>query len=151
MALLWAYTHNGGLSSPRAGAALTRFRFGYMFVCMSRPVQPRTIEFVPRVVCFKPAGVPRVELEEVALTLDELEAVRLADLNGLYQERAAPKMGVSRSAYARILESARRKIADALVHGKCLRFAGGAVRVGAGRAGTCPRDCPCRRRGERRP
>ena len=113
---------------------------------MPRPVQPRTIEFVPRVTFFKPAGIPRVELEEVALTLDELEAVRLADLNGLYQEQAAPKMDISRSAFARILESARRKIADALIHGKCLRFAGGPVRSGPGRAGICPRDCPCRQR-----
>ena len=133
------------MTACQAGAALTRRRYGYMFTCMSRPVQTRTIGFVPRVVRFKPAGIPRVELEETALTLDELEAVRLADLNGLYQEQAAPKMGVSRSAYARILESARRKVADALVHGKCLRLEGGAVRPGPGRTGICPRDCPCRR------
>ena len=113
---------------------------------MSRPVQTRKIDFVPRVTFFKPAGVPRVELEETTLTLDELEALRLADLNGLYQEQAAPKMNVSRSAFARILDSARRKVADALVHGKCLRLEGGVVRAGPGRAGACPRDCPCRRR-----
>lgn len=115
---------------------------------MSRPVQTRTIEFVPRIVYFKPAGVPRVELEEVALTLDELEAVRLADLNGLYQEAAAPKMDISRSAFARTLESARKKIADALIHGKSLKLEGGPVQAGPGRAGVCPRDCPCRRRKE---
>ena len=113
---------------------------------MPRPLQTRKIAFVPRVTFFKPAGIPRVELEEVALSLDELEAVRLADLNGLYQEQAAPKMDISRSAFARILESARRKIADALVHGKSLKLAGGPVQAGPGRAGTCPRDCPCRRR-----
>ena len=113
---------------------------------MPRPVQPRTIEFVPRVTFFKPAGIPRIELEEIALTLDELEAVRLADLNGLYQEQAAPKMDISRSAFARILESARRKIADALVHGKSLKLEGGPVQAGPGRAGICPRDCPCRHR-----
>ena len=117
-----------------------------MFVCMSRPVQTRKIDFVPRVTVFKPAGVPRVELEETTLTLDELEALRLADLNGLYQEKAAPKMGISRSAFARILESARKKIADALIHGKSLKLEGGPVRAGSGRAGVCPRDCPCRRR-----
>ena len=117
-----------------------------MVISMPRPVQPRTIEFVPRVTFFKPAGIPRVELEEVALTLDELEAVRLADLNGLYQETAAPKMDISRSAFARILESARHKIADALIHGKSLKLEGGPVRAGSGRAGVCPRDCPCRRR-----
>ena len=115
-----------------------------MFICMSRPIQPRQIDFVPRAVFFKPAGIPRVELEETALTLDELEAVRLADLNGFYQEKAAKKMGISRSAFARILESARRKIADTLIHGKCLRIEGGPVQAGPGRAGVCPRDCPCR-------
>ena len=112
---------------------------------MPRPLQTRQIAFVPRVTVFKPAGIPRVDLEEVALSLDELEAVRLADLNGLYQEQAAPKMAVSRSAFARILESARRKIADALVHGKSLKLEGGPVQAGPGRAGICPRDCPCRR------
>ena len=113
---------------------------------MPRPLQTRQIAFVPRVTAFKPAGIPRVDLEEVALSLDELEAVRLADLNGLYQEQAAPKMAVSRSAFARILESARRKIADALVHGKSLKLEGGPVQAGPGRAGICPRDCPCRHR-----
>ena len=117
-----------------------------MFTSMARPVQTRTIQFVPRVTFFKPAGIPRVELEEVALTLDELETVRLADLNGLYQEKAAPKMDISRSAFARTLESARRKIADALIHGKCLRLEGGPVQTGPSRAGVCPRDCPCRHR-----
>ena len=117
-----------------------------MFIFMPRPVQSRKIEFAPRVTFFKPAGVPRVDLEETALTLDELEALRLADLHGLYQEQAAPKMGISRSAFARILEAARKKVADALVHGKCLRLEGGPVLKAPGRAGVCPRDCPCRHR-----
>lgn len=127
---------------------MTRAGSGYMFICMPRPVQTRQIGFVPRVAFFKPAGVPRADLAEIALTLDELEALRLADLNGLYQEQAAPKMEISRSAFARILESARRKVADALIHGKCLRFEGGSVHSGPGRAGICPRDCPCRHRGK---
>ncbi|HAL91791.1 MAG TPA: hypothetical protein DCM68_02045 [Verrucomicrobia bacterium] len=122
-----------------------------MVICMARPVQTRKIDFVPRATFFKPAGIPRLELEEVALTLDELEAVRLADLNGLYQEMAAPKMDISRSAFARILESARRKIADALIHGKSLRLEGGPVQAGPARAGICPRDCPCRHRNEKSP
>ena len=122
-----------------------------MFIFMARPVQTRKIQFVPRVTFFKPAGIPRIELDEVALTLDELEAVRLADLNGLYQEAAAPKMGISRSAFARILESARQKIADALVHGKSLKLEGGPVQTGSGRAGVCPRDCPCRHRKAHQP
>jgi uncharacterized protein len=122
-----------------------------MLIPMPRPVQTRTIEFVPRVNFFKPAGVPRSELEEIGLALDELEAVRLADLNGLYQEEAAAKMDISRSAFARILEAARKKIADALIHGKSLRMEGGPVQPGPGRAGVCPRDCPCRHRHGRGP
>jgi len=113
---------------------------------MPRPVQTRTIGFVPSVTYFKPVGVPRTGLEEIGLTLDELEALRLADLNGSYQEAAAEKMNISRSAFARTLETARRKVADALIHGKSLRMEGGPVQAGSGRAGVCPRDCPCRRR-----
>ena len=66
-------------------------------------------------------------LEEVALSLDELEALRLADLEGLYQDEAAERMGVSRPTFARIVETSRRKVAEALVHGRALRIAGGPV------------------------
>jgi predicted DNA-binding protein (UPF0251 family) len=67
------------------------------------------------------------EVEVVAITLDEFEALRLADLEGLYQEQAAAQMGVSRPTFSRIVDAARRKVADALVHGKVLRIEGGAV------------------------
>ncbi len=76
---------------------------------------------------FKPAGVPTRTLEEVALSVDELEALRLADLEGLYQEEAAGRMGVSRATFARIVEASRRKVAGALVNGHALRIGGGAV------------------------
>ena len=66
-------------------------------------------------------------LEEVALSVDELEALRLADLEGLYQDAAAARMGVSRPTFARIVEASRRKVAEALVHGRALRIAGGPV------------------------
>ena len=79
---------------------------------------------------FKPAGVPMRELEAVVLALDEFEALRLADLEGLYQEQAAEQMGVSRPTFSRVVESARRKVADALVHGKVLRIEGGPVEAG---------------------
>ncbi len=62
------------------------------------------------------------------LTLDEFEALRLSDLDGLYQEQAAAKMNVSRATFSRIVDEARRKTADALVHGKALRIEGGPVR-----------------------
>jgi uncharacterized protein len=66
-------------------------------------------------------------LQEIALSVDELEALRLADLEGLYQEAAASRMAVSRATFARIVEAARRKVAEALVHGRSLRIAGGPV------------------------
>jgi predicted DNA-binding protein (UPF0251 family) len=113
-------------------------------------------------------GVPVRELVRVVLTLDEFEALRLADLGGLYQEEAAGRMGVSRQTFGRVVESARRKVADALVNAKALVIAGGSVdftevdetacpschrRLAEGEAATpeaarrhrCPR-CGCRRR-----
>ena len=94
---------------------------------MPRPYCPRTIGFVPGVTYFKPAGVPLRDLEEVVLALDEVEALRLADLQGLYQEQAAEQMKISRPTFARVIESARKKVADALIHGKALRLEGGPV------------------------
>lgn len=94
---------------------------------MPRPQCPRWVDFLPGVTYFKPAGIPLRELEEVTLTLDELEALRLADLLGLYQEEAAERMRVSRPTFGRIVESARRKVAEALVSGKALRVEGGPV------------------------
>jgi len=69
------------------------------------------------------------ELEEVVMTLDEFEAMRLASLDGLYQEQAAEQMNISRPTFSRIIESAHRKMADALVHGKALRIEGGPVQL----------------------
>jgi predicted DNA-binding protein (UPF0251 family) len=85
---------------------------------------------------FKPAGIPTTELELVEMTLDELEALRLVDHQGLYQEAAAPRMGVSRQTLGRILESARRKVAGALVLGRALRIEGGPVEAGRPRRRT---------------
>ena len=78
---------------------------------------------------FKPIGIPVRELEEVVMTLDEFEAMRLADLGGLYQEQAAEQMNVSRTTFSRIIDSAHRKTADVLVHGKALRIEGGPVQM----------------------
>ncbi len=89
----------------------------------------RHVGHAPAAVYFKPAGVPACQLEQVTLTLDEVEALRLADLQGLYQEQAAEKMKISRPTFARIIEEARRKAAEALIHGKALRLEGGAVIV----------------------
>jgi predicted DNA-binding protein (UPF0251 family) len=96
---------------------------------MPRPVGVRKIAGSPASPVFKPVGIPRSQLEEVVMTLDEFEAMRLADLGGLYQEQAAQHMGISRTTFSRIVDSAHRKMADAIVHGKALRIEGGAVRV----------------------
>ena len=94
---------------------------------MPRPCCQRRVGFSPDATYFKPAGVPLRELEEVVLTLDELEALRLADLNGLYHDQAADQMKVSRATFGRIAEEARRKVADALIHGMALRIEGGMI------------------------
>jgi len=65
------------------------------------------------------------ELAEVELKLDEYEAIRLADLTGLYQEEAAKKMGISRQTFGNILQVARQKVADAIVNSKAIRIKSG--------------------------
>jgi len=72
---------------------------------------------------YKPSGIPLSQMEIVELGFDELEAMRLCDLDGKQQEEAADAMGVSRGTIQRLLESGRRKTLDALVSGKALSFA----------------------------
>jgi len=96
---------------------------------MSRPRHCRRVAQLPQANYYKPRGIPLSVLEEVTLTVDEFEAIRLTDLEGLYQADAAEKMSVSRQTLGRILESAHRKIADALVHGKALLIKGGPVEI----------------------
>jgi uncharacterized protein len=104
------------------------------------PRQPccRRVSGSPAASYFKPAGIPVRMLEEIVLALDEFEAIRLADLEGLYQEQGAERMKVSRPTFGRIIDSARRKIAEALVTGKALRIEGGPVYAEAIRAFRCP-------------
>lgn len=107
---------------------------------MPRPPCCRRIRQEPPCAVFKPAGVPARLLEEVVLTLDEFEALRLADLEGLYQEEAAASMNVSRQTFGRIVDSARRKTAQALIKGQALRIEGGKVEMKGVRQFTC-NDC----------
>jgi len=72
--------------------------------------------------CFKPCGMPVRELEYEFLSKDEMEAIRLADFEGLYQEEAAKEMEVSRPTFSRILSSARKKIANALILGRAIEI-----------------------------
>lgn len=92
---------------------------------MARPVKCRRIEFLPEVTYFKPAGIPLRNLLEVNLTLEEMEAIRLHDLEALEQEEGAQKMNISRPTFQRVLASARKKIAEALLTGKAIRIEGG--------------------------
>ena len=92
---------------------------------MPRPPKSRKVSFLPNLTYFKPAGVPLKELEEESLRYEELEAIRLKDLQGLEQEACAERMGVSRPTFHRIITSARNKLARALVEGKAIRIEGG--------------------------
>jgi uncharacterized protein len=89
---------------------------------MPRPLCPRRIAFSPTATWFKPAGIPLRELGEVELRADEFEALRLADVEDLYHADAARRLGVSRQTFDRIVRSARRKVARALVGGLALRI-----------------------------
>jgi hypothetical protein len=94
---------------------------------MARPKCCRRIDGEPACRIFKPAGVPCSFIEEVVLSMDEFEAIRLADLERLYHGQAAEKMSVSRQTFGRILESGRSKVAKALAGGLALRIEGGEV------------------------
>lgn len=83
------------------------------------------MSFDPEVTHFVPAGVPRCRIETVVFETDEIEALRLADLEGLYQDQAAEAMGVSRQTLGRILAAARRKASEALTGGKAIRIRAG--------------------------
>jgi len=89
---------------------------------MPRPRLCRKIEFNPNITYFKPQGVPMRELEVVELTTEEMESYRLRHINDLEQKEAAKKMHTSASTYQRILNSAYKKIAMALIHGKAIKI-----------------------------
>ncbi len=113
---------------------------------MSRPPKCRRVEFIPEITYFKPAGVPLVKLEEISLNIEELEAIRLKDLEELEQEQCAERMQISRPTFHRILVAARKKVAEALVEGKAIRVEGGNYKhVGDG----SPGGRRCRRRGNK--
>ncbi len=94
---------------------------------MGRRRKPRWIDFQPGVTYFKPRGVTLASLKEVGLTFDEVEAIRLADLDGIEQIKAAKKMKISQSTFQRILEAAHKKIAEALVLGRAIKMEGGEI------------------------
>jgi len=100
---------------------------------MPRPRIQRRIRFQPGITYFKPAGVRMAELEEAILTFDESEAVRLIDFENVEQEKAAKQMQISQPTLSRLLGSARKKIADAIINGKAIKIQGGNFKMVSGR------------------
>ena len=89
---------------------------------MPRHKIPRCVDFNSKIVYFKPQGMPLRMLEEIVLSSDEIEALKLYEVDDLDQTKAAEKMKISQPTFARILASANKKIAEAIVHGKAIRI-----------------------------
>jgi len=87
---------------------------------MPRPKKPRYCRRFGGFNLFKPAGIPLSQTEIVEIGLDELEALALCDFEGMHQEKAADVMEVSRGTVQRLLQSGRKRVADAIIHGKAL-------------------------------
>ena len=96
---------------------------------MPRPRKHRLLDRAPQDAIYKPAGVPLDCLRRVMLLQEELEALRLADLEGLTQQEAAGRMGISRSTFQRIVTRARRQVALAVAGGHALQIEGGTFQV----------------------
>lgn len=128
---------------------------------MPRPRRKRWVDFKPSITYFKPAGIRIVDLEEINLNIDEIEAIRLKDIEKLGQEKCAKKMNISQPTFHRLLLSAREKIAEALVKGKAIKIEGGDFKMapttnrrgrGFGRgAGGPPSECLCPNCGNKEP
>lgn len=103
---------------------------------MARPTKWRKIENIPTIPYFVPSETDIAEVPENILKLEELEAIRLKDLEGLEQEECAEKMEVSRPTFQRILLSAREKLADSLINGKTIHIEGGKFTLN-----ICPVKC----------
>ncbi len=94
---------------------------------MRGPYRKRRIELPPRFTHFKPAGIPAQDLQVIILALDEFEAIRLADQQGLDHQQAADMMCISRPTFSRLIERARNKVASAIIEGLAIRIEGGHV------------------------
>jgi predicted DNA-binding protein (UPF0251 family) len=123
------YSQPGRLECQKPWISVIPISTGvYAEVGVGRVPRPKKCRWVcrePSVTFFKPRGIPLMVLDRVSLAVEELEAVRLKDLEGLDQEEAAATMNVSQPTFHRILESAHKKIADALVRGKAIKIEGG--------------------------
>jgi len=103
---------------------------------MPRPRICRRIFFNPHVTHFKPIGIPLSNIQNTILTKTELEAVRLIDYENHPQTKVAKEMKISQPTLSRLLTSARKKIADALVNGKAIKIEGGVYKMVTRRGGA---------------
>jgi uncharacterized protein len=91
----------------------------------ARPRIRKIVDRLPLYVMYKPAGVPDKSMEVENLTIEEVEALKLRDSQDIKQTEAAKQMGVSRSTFQRLLQSARKKLAKSILEGKAIKFEGG--------------------------
>jgi Predicted DNA-binding proteins len=96
---------------------------------MVRPHKERRIQQLPPITHYKPVAIPLRDLDEIVLTYEEMESVRLVDCEQFDMGEAAESMAVSRPTLHRIVSRARQKIATALWQGKALRIEGGTFRL----------------------
>ncbi len=115
---------------------------------MARPCKQRLVCDVATPRAFKPVGRSAGELHQVTMGRDEVEALRLADVVGLYHEAAADQMGISRPTFGRLIQSARAKLAQAFLTGQMIVVEGGAVRRGRATTFVCG-GCGQRRHADR--
>jgi predicted DNA-binding protein (UPF0251 family) len=94
---------------------------------MSRPKNNRIVYEPPLFTEFKPAGIPGKSLQQSMLSLDEFEALRLADYIGMSHEEAADEMEISRSTFSRLIEKSRKRIIEFILKGKLLTIDGGNI------------------------
>lgn len=97
---------------------------------MARPIKCTRVEFFPKNTYFIPLGKKRHEVKEINLKVEELEAMRLKDIEGLNQEECAERMQISRQTFQNIIDSARKKVAMALIQGNAIHIGGGNYIIG---------------------
>ena len=91
----------------------------------ARPKVKKIVSAIPIYAYFKPQGIPMIKLEIIKIDVEELEALKLKDVENLDQKSAAQRMGISRSTFQRLLSSARKKLVSSIIEGKALRVEGG--------------------------
>ena len=108
---------------------------------MPRPVKCRKVESLPKYTYFIPAGRRKCEVEDIMIKVEELEAMRLKDVEELNQEECAEKMHVSRQTFQNIIDSARKKITTAIIEGKAINISGGDYRLSECQRVCCHKRC----------